>query len=64
MFLPGRDPDQQRNEDLDPNPGQKGKENFISSVQTSGIRIRITGYSFRKTLENEKKNMLNHFYIS
>jgi len=29
--------------------------NFISSVQTSGIRIRITGYSFRKALETEKK---------
>ena len=29
--------------------------NFISSVQTSGFRIRITGYSFRKALEAEKK---------
>ena len=29
--------------------------NFISSVQTSGIRIKITGYSFRKALETEKK---------
>ena len=28
--------------------------NFISSVQTSGIRIRITGYSFRKAMETEK----------
>ena len=26
--------------------------NFISSVQTLGIRIRITGYSFRKALES------------
>ena len=29
--------------------------NFVSSVQTSGIRVRITGYSFRKTLETKKK---------
>ena len=36
--------------------------NFISSVQTSGIRIRITGYSFRKALETEKKCWY-HFYI-
>ena len=35
--------------------------NFISSVQTSGIRIRITGYSFRKALETEKKNTLESF---
>ena len=39
--------------------------NFISSVrvQTSGIRIRITGYSFRKSLETEKKISWNYFYI-
>ena len=37
--------------------------NFISSVQTSGIRIRITGYSFRKALETEKNLCWNHFYI-
>ena len=36
---------------------------FVSSVKTSGIRIRITGYSFRKALETEKKNMLESFYI-
>ena len=30
------------------------------SVQTSGIRIRFTGYSFRKALETEK-NMLESF---
>ena len=35
-------------------------KNLISSVQTSGIRIRITGYSFRKALETEK-NMLESF---
>ena len=34
--------------------------NFISSVQTSGIRIRITGYSFTKALETGKK-MLESF---
>ena len=34
--------------------------NLISSVRTSGIRIRITGYSFRKSLETEK-NMLESF---
>ena len=28
--------------------------NLIFSVQTSGIRIRSTGYSFRKVLETEK----------
>ena len=39
--------------------------NFISSVQTSEIRIRITGYSFRKALETEKKEKIcwNHFNI-
>ena len=35
--------------------------NFISSVQTSGIRIRITGYSFRKALETKEKNLLESF---
>ena len=35
--------------------------NSISSVQTPGIGIRITGYSFRKTLETEQKNMLESF---
>ena len=34
--------------------------NFIYSVQTSGIMIRITGYSFRKALGTEKK-MLESF---
>ena len=32
-------------------------------VLEAGIRIRITGYSFRKDLETEKKNCWNHFYI-
>ena len=32
-------------------------------VLEAGIRIRITGYSFRKALETEKKICWNHFYI-
>ena len=37
--------------------------NFISSVQTPGIRIRITGYSLGKPwkLKKKKKNMLELF---
>ena len=40
--------------------------NFISSVQTSGIRIRSTGYSFKKALETKKiktKICWHHFYL-
>ena len=36
----------------------RNANNFISSVQISGI---ITGYSFRKSLETEKKNILESF---
>ena len=38
--------------------------NFISSVQTSRIRIRITGYSFRKALETEKKKYAEIIFTS
>ena len=34
------------------------ENNFISSVQTSGIRIRIKGYCFRKALETEEKGII------
>ena len=36
--------------------------NFISSVQTSEIRIRITGYSFRKALETEKNMLASYLH--